>query len=121
MTTCKKLEITEDVVNNLVNLLLDVNLDEAYKISFTQELLVEKDSLKKYKDMDFGKELRKYVKLNECKKLSVKIEDELTESDLLTILRAVLKKIGHKMISDVNIKKGKNKRVYYIHNLNKNE
>lgn len=103
MTHNKKLPVTEEVVLNIFDDIFNINtMDELLKIRFSKSDLIENNAVKKWKTARISEELRKYISPTYCKALSVKKDDELNEQKIITVLRAVLKRLGYKLYLSVN-------------------
>ena len=97
--TTKKLPLTEDIIINIItNIFTTDNFSNLSHFCFKKEDLIKYDAVKKWKSEGLGDILRKYIKSSECKSLSVSKENKLKESDIITILRFALKKVGYDLL-----------------------
>lgn len=71
------------------------DLGECAKRVFTKEQLEKK--VQDYLDTNMGDELRRYIMVKECRKLSRTIEEKLSVGDLICILRYILKVNGYRL------------------------
>ena len=107
-----KTPITKDVINKLLSALLNLDFDRGLNHFFTIDLLVKNNALQKYKEQQLGDLLRKHITLGRCRNL-VKPEEELTDKDLLSILRSALREYGF-ILKSTYCNSGPVKRGYYF-------
>ena len=122
MSTCKE-PITDEILNQLIQICLDKNnIMDAIDVYFSTDTLRKNNSVQKYLYNNMSEKLRKYLYVRQCDKISQTREQKLTETDILTIMRSVLKYTGYKMIGMTDSKSFYKIRVYTIkHDIKKVE
>jgi len=115
MTSQSKINMTDDVFNKLLKIVLNVdNIEQAYNIKFNIDTLRLNNTLTKYLESHMGDELRKCLYFNQCRTLNKQIESTLNESNIITIFRAVLRYKQHKLTSMHDKLSTNDRRVFYI-------
>lgn len=106
--------VSDENINKLIKIMIGIDtIDRAVGISFSKSTLKSIDAVKKYVESHLGDELRKTMYMNDCRKLS-KDEKDISETDLITILRAILKPKKYVLVGFNNCDGIVKERIYNI-------
>ena len=115
MSKIMKSEISDELLNELVEIVLEVkSIEDANDMFFSVETMRKNGVAKKYMEHKMSEKLRKCLYVKKCEKISEKIENNITEKDIINILRIVLKLKNYKLVGLNDNKTIIKSRVYTI-------
>lgn len=114
MSIKKKHELTRDLVDEVIETVLGYSsLDDCKDKFFTKRRLEETDALRKFKENRLQERLRECMATYDCRKIFID-EENYTNDDIFTIIRAVLRKYNYKITAFSNSMGDVKQRVYTI-------
>lgn len=110
--------ITNEILNKLIHIVFGENInnvDEAIDVFFSTDTLRKNNTITRYLEYNMSENLRRCMYNKQCTKIGQPKEKNLTEDDIITILRAVLRlKGGYKLVGLTDSKNIVKTRVYKI-------
>jgi hypothetical protein len=92
--------VPKEVVNELLRMVIGYELEEIEGRSFTVEELKTRGTVEEYKTKKMNEKLGKYMVISRCRRLT-KAMEELTEKDMIPIIRSVVREQGYQVIGAV--------------------
>lgn len=108
--------ITDELLNKLIQIILNKNtIEDTADVYFSNEIMIKNKVVIKYLDEKMSEKLRRCMYNKDCTKIGKPKEKTLTVEDIITILRAVLRKHGgYKLIGITDSNNIVKTRIYNI-------
>ncbi len=109
--------ITDELLNKLIQIILNINtIEDSIGVYFSTEMMSKNNVVTKYLEEKMSEKLRRCMYNKQCTKIGEPKEKTLTEEDIITILRAVLRIKGYKLVGLTESKNIAKARIYKIIN-----